>query len=107
VKSWELSNSVPTVISKDRDDEALKIVTKLHSDATDPDNEFAYREYMQIRQQYDIDKRNEVSWKEMFVKPSYRKRMFIGFTVMFASQTTGTTVISSKSISGPVKCRAD
>lgn len=98
---------MPTVISKDRDDEALKIVTELHSDSNDPDNEFAYREYMQIRQQYDIDKQNEVSWKEMLVKPSYRKRIIIGFTVMFASQTTGTTVISSRSIQALSKCSTD
>jgi len=86
------------VISKDRDEEAIKIVNKLHRDEDDPENTFANREYMQIRMQYDLDKQNEVSWKEMFVKPSYRKRVIIGFTVMFASQTTGTTVISSKSI---------
>lgn len=86
------------MISKDRDDEALKVVHKLHRDSHDPDNAFAYREFMQIRQQYDIDKQNEVSWREMFIKPSYRKRIIIGFIVMFASQTTGTTVISSKLI---------
>jgi hypothetical protein len=74
----------------------------LHRDVDDPDNSFAYREYTQIRQQYDIDKQNEVSWKEMFVKPSYRKRIIIGFTVMFASQTTGTTVISSTYISSSI-----
>jgi MFS family permease len=84
------------VIAKGRSEEALKIVQRLHRDETDPHNVFAYREYQQIRQQYEIDKRNEVSWKEMFVRPSYRKRLIIGFTVMFASQTTGTTVINSR-----------
>jgi hypothetical protein len=84
-----------SVISRARSEEALRIVQRLHHDETDPHNIFAYREYQQIRQQYEIDKQNEISWKEMFVKPSYRKRLIIGFTVMFASQTTGTTVINS------------
>ncbi|KAK2801045.1 hypothetical protein FQN51_005609 [Onygenales sp. PD_10] len=83
------------VISKGRPEEALKIVERLHRDETDPDDVFAYREYQQIKQQFEIDKKNEVSWKEMFVKKSYRKRLIIGFMVMFASQTTGTTVINN------------
>ena len=73
----------------------MKIVERLHRDETDPGDAFAYREFRQIEQQYHIDKENEVSWKEMFSKPSYRKRLAIGFMVMFASQTTGTTVINS------------
>lgn len=86
------------MISRQRQDEALKIILRLHKDDKDPENLFAYREFEQIKQQYMIDKENEVSWKEMFVKPSYRKRLIIGFIVMFASQTTGTTVINSKCI---------
>jgi hypothetical protein len=86
-----------TVISRERPDEALRIIQRLHRDKADPDNVFAYREYQQIKQQYQIDKKNEVSWKDMFVKASYRKRVIIGVIVMFASQTTGTTVIASTS----------
>lgn len=82
-------------MSRERSEEALRIIQRLHRDESDPDNTFAYREYQQIRQQYEIDKKNEVSWKDMFVKASYRKRVIIGVIVMFASQTTGTTVIAS------------
>lgn len=85
------------MISRERAEEALKIVQRLHRDESDPDDVFAFREYQQIKQQYEIDKHNEVSWKEMFVRASYRKRMIIGAIVMFGSQTTGTTVIASKS----------
>lgn len=89
------SLTLGTVISRERADEALKIVQRLHRDETDPDDVFAFREYQQMKQQYEIDKNNEVSWKEMFMRPSYRKRVIIGAIVMFGSQTTGTTVIAS------------
>ncbi|KAK5451746.1 hypothetical protein LTS15_008006 [Exophiala xenobiotica] len=83
------------LISRGRAEEALKIVQRLHRDETDPEDVFAFREYQQIKQQYEIDKHNEVSWKEMFVRGSYRKRVIIGAIVMFGSQTTGTTVIAN------------
>lgn len=84
-----------TVISRERSDEALKIVQRLHRDETDPDDVFAFREYQQMKTQYEIDRANSVSWKEMFTRPSYRKRIIIGAIVMFGSQTTGTTVIAN------------
>ncbi|KAG0649889.1 High-affinity glucose transporter [Hyphodiscus hymeniophilus] len=90
-----LPESPRWLISKGNVDQAFNIIQRLHRDETDPNDVFAFREFEQIKEQYAIDKDNEVSWKEMFVKPSYRKRLIIGFTVMFASQTTGTTVINN------------
>lgn len=84
------------VISRDRSEEALVIVRKLHRDPNDPDDTYAFREFQQIRQQYEIDRQNAVSWAQIFARPSYRKRMIIGFIVLFGAQTTGTTVIASK-----------
>ena len=84
------------MISRHRQEEALTVIKKLHHDKNDPDSTFAVREFEQIKQQYLIDKENEVSWKDMFTRKSYRKRLIIGFIVMFASQTTGTTVINSE-----------
>lgn len=83
------------VISRDRSEEALAIVKRLHRDPNDLDDSFAVREFQQIRQQFEIDRLSAVSWKQMFTKPSYRKRMIIGFIVLFGAQTTGTTVIAS------------
>ncbi|RFU26551.1 hypothetical protein B7463_g9784, partial [Scytalidium lignicola] len=90
-----LPESPRWLISSERSEEALRIVQRLHRDETDPDDIFAFREYQQMKQQYEIDKNNKVSWKEMFVKPSFRKRVIIGAIVMFGSQTTGTTVIAN------------
>ncbi|OAA60346.1 General substrate transporter [Niveomyces insectorum RCEF 264] len=90
-----LPESPRWLISQDRDEEALAVVRKLHHDPTNPDDTFAFREYQQIRQQFEIDRRNEVSLYQLFAKPSYRKRMIIGFIVLFGAQTTGTTVIAN------------
>ncbi|KAL1849896.1 hypothetical protein VTK73DRAFT_9790 [Phialemonium thermophilum] len=90
-----LPESPRWLISQDRSEEALAVVRKLHHDPQNPDDTFAFREYQQIRQQYEIDRRNEVSWIQLFAKPSYRKRMIIGFIVLFGAQTTGTTVIAN------------
>ena len=62
----------------------------------DPDDLFAFREFQQIKQQFEIDRLSAVSWWQLFAKPSYRKRMIIGFIVLFGSQTTATTVIASE-----------
>jgi hypothetical protein len=93
-----LPESPRWLISRQRQEEALTVIQKLHRDKDDPDNTFAIREFEQIKQQYMIDRENEVSWLNMFTKKSYRKRLIIGFIVMFASQTTGTTVINSKTL---------
>ena len=71
------------------------IVRRLHHDPKDPDDSYAVREYHQILQQHEIDRKFNVSWYELFAKPSYRRRMIIGFIVLFGAQTTGTTVIAS------------
>lgn len=45
----------------------------------------------QIKQQYLIEKINELSWKDVFVKSSYRKPVITEAIVMFGSQTSVTT----------------
>jgi sugar porter (SP) family MFS transporter len=82
------------LISQDRRDEALAIVQRLHADKNG-DNSFALREFKQIESQFEIDNAKHVSYKDMLIKRSYRKRAIIGFAVMFAPQTTGTTVINN------------
>ncbi|CAK7267422.1 hypothetical protein SEPCBS119000_002538 [Sporothrix epigloea] len=90
-----LPESPRWLISRDRAEEALAIVRRLHHNPEDPDDTYAVREYHQILQQHEIDRKFNVSWYELFAKPSYRKRMIIGFVVLFGAQTTGTTVIAN------------
>ncbi|CAK7210027.1 hypothetical protein SCUCBS95973_000653 [Sporothrix curviconia] len=90
-----LPESPRWLVAQDRAEEALAIVRRLHQHPKDPDDAYAVREYHQILQQHDIDRKFNVSWYELFAKPSYRKRMAIGFIVLFGAQTTGTTVIAN------------
>lgn len=85
------------MINKDRHDDALKSLVRLHRSKADPDNVFAHREYLQIKEQHDEDERNQVTWSQMWTVPSYRRRSAVGFFIMFASQLTATLLVSGKS----------
>lgn len=86
-------------MERDRGEECLAVLRKIHADASDPDGEFAQLEYNQIRQQITYEKGLPSSWASIFKIPSYRKRLFVGFGCMFFAQCTGTQVINSKSSS--------
>ena len=74
----------------------MRVLTRLHRNKDDPDNTFAHREYLQIKEQHDEDEGNKVTWKDMFIIPSYRKRTLVAAFIMFASQLTATLVVSGK-----------
>lgn len=83
-------------MERDRGEECLAVLHKIHADASDPGGEFAQREYDQIRNQITYEKGLPSSWGSIFTIPSYRKRLFVGFGCMFFAQCTGTQVINSK-----------
>ncbi|KAK6373981.1 hypothetical protein LTS17_007951 [Exophiala oligosperma] len=89
-----LPESPRWLINKDRHDDALKSLVRLHRSKADPDNVFAHREYLQIKEQHDEDERNQVTWSQMWTVPSYRRRSAVGFFIMFASQLTATLLVS-------------
>jgi hypothetical protein len=63
------------LVMKDREEEAQTILYHLHSDASDPDHEFASAEMYQIKKQLHIDRTLDNGWVHLFKKPSYRKRV--------------------------------
>ncbi|ORY03954.1 MFS transporter [Clohesyomyces aquaticus] len=83
------------LIMKDRIDEARTILDRLHSDPSDPDNEYARSEFYQIQKQVAIDKMLGSSWVAMFKKPSYRKRAFLAIGLTFFIQCSGVLVINN------------
>lgn len=82
------------MVGQDRPDDAIRVLIRLHRNKDDPDHTFAHREYLQIKEQHDEDESNRVTWTQMVTVPSYRRRTAIAVFVMFASQFTGTLVVS-------------
>ncbi|TKA52875.1 hypothetical protein B0A49_11489 [Cryomyces minteri] len=84
------------LLTRDRRDEAWAIVSRLHGDPTNEDSRlYAREEFYQMTQQVQAD---AIAWaqggnKQLFTKPSYRKRMWMGFFIQYAAQSTGAQVI--------------
>jgi hypothetical protein len=80
---------------QDRIDEARVILDKLHSDPSDPNNEYARSEFYQIQKQIAIDRTLDSSWVTMFRRPSYRKRALYAMGTTFFIQCSGVLVINN------------
>jgi MFS family permease len=84
------------LLSKGRNEEAWAIVNRLHSSPSDPNNEFAKREFYQMSKQIEFERTMKTSYIEIFRKPSYRKRAFITMWYTFSLMSSGVLVINSK-----------
>lgn len=80
---------------QDRTEEARIVLDRLHSDPSDPENEYARSEFYQIQKQITIDRTLDSSWITMFKRPSYRKRAFIAMGTTFFIQCSGVLVINN------------
>jgi hypothetical protein len=81
-------------------DEAWSVVSRLHGgDRSEEREQFARDEFHQMTQQVRSD---NAAWiaggghRQIFTKPSYRKRMWMGFFIQYAAQSTGAQVIYGK-----------
>lgn len=90
-----LPESPRYLLMKGRNDEAWKVVEKLHKDPNDPGDEFARGEFYQMKQQAAYDKTVPSTWYEMFRRPSYRKRAMFAMLYTFLDQSTGVLVINN------------
>ena len=84
-----LPESPRWLVSKERYEEAHRVIKKLHSDiATEED--FSEREFKQIKQQIDYERDVAIkSWSYLFTKASNRRRLFLGIMLQVFLQTTG------------------
>ncbi|KAF8444568.1 general substrate transporter [Boletus edulis BED1] len=90
------------LLMRGRHAESWDIVSKLHVDTHDlasPESErydFAQREFHQMVKQVEMDSQ---AWaagggiRQIFTRPSYRKRMWMGFFTQYAAQATGGMVV--------------
>ncbi|KAH7928789.1 general substrate transporter [Leucogyrophana mollusca] len=84
--------------------ESWAIVSKLHIDTTidSEKSSFAQQEFHQMATQVDMDSQ---AWatgggmRQILTKPSYRKRMWMGFFTQYAAQATGSLVVYSYLVS--------
>lgn len=80
---------------QNRPEEAHQILIKLHTNKNDPNHELAEAEFYQINRQIAIDRTLSSSWKDMFMKPSYRKRSLLAIGTTAIIQCSGVLVINN------------
>ncbi|KAK5322079.1 hypothetical protein LTR93_006317 [Exophiala xenobiotica] len=84
---------------RDRHDDAYRAIEYLHGDPSDPQQSLAKREYEAVRKQIELDcVKGNGSYKELFTNPANRKRVSIGFLLLFGAQCTATIVIANYGI---------
>lgn len=83
------------LLMKGRTEEAWRIVSDLHSHPDDPDEEYARGEFYQMQKQAAMDRTLNPTWKQMFVKPSYRKRAVMGIVFAFIGQSTAILAVNN------------
>jgi hypothetical protein len=90
-----LPESPRYLVSKDRPEEALAILKRLHASTSRSDH-FAEVEYYQICKQIEVDSTHKMSYMEIFKHPTMRKRAFITMCLTWCMLGSGVLVINSE-----------
>lgn len=72
-------------MEKERDDEAYAVLKRLHGGAG-TDESFFKAEFAQMRDQLRFENSVKVGFKELFTKPSNRKRLILAVLVQVFTQ---------------------
>ncbi|OAL20288.1 hypothetical protein AYO22_09000 [Fonsecaea multimorphosa] len=83
------------LLLKGRAEEAWQIVSRLHHNPRDENQEYIKEEFYQMRTQLELDRTLNCSWFQLFAKPSYRKRMLMASLVTFLGQSTAVLVAAA------------
>jgi hypothetical protein len=81
--SFFVPESPRFLVYKDRSDEALAVLEKMHHDPNQPDDDFYLREFHQIKAQIQLEREQTLGLSAILSKPSYRKRflLVLGYAV--------------------------
>lgn len=88
------------LLSQGRDDEAWETTKRLHRSKSDPGDTYANAEFRQMREQIQFERRQDATTtlgqaKLAWSKPSFRKRLYLGFLVQAGNQFTGALVVNN------------
>jgi MFS family permease len=83
------------LLMKGRVDEARDVILKLHTSKDDPEQKFAQEEFHQMQAQSNLEKTLDSSWRALFQRRSYRKRLLIASGFGFIGQSTAVLVINN------------
>ena len=78
-----------------KEEKAWKVISDLHADPSDPDNDYAKSEFYQMSHQATLDRTLNPSWKQLLTKPSYRKRVVLGTGTQQSSAISAPFLVSS------------
>ncbi|ORY75313.1 putative high-affinity hexose transporter [Leucosporidium creatinivorum] len=86
-----LPESPRWLVQRGREEQAIKVLNRLHrSQGAD----FVQAEFLEIKAQLDAEKHHEEpSWKEIWTRKSYRKRIFLSCLLQWLAQLTGINCI--------------
>jgi len=72
----------------------MVVLERLHRTADDTEGKAAHIEFLQIKQQVELESRDNVgNLISMFKRPNIRKRLLLGFFLQCLAQSTGVLVV--------------
>lgn len=83
------------LLLKGESEKAWQVLSHIHFDPTDLNQEFVKEEFYQMRTQIEFDRTLDSSWLHLFQKPSYRKRTGMACLVTFLGQSTAVLVAAA------------
>lgn len=90
-----LPESPRWLVEHGRQEEAGKILDRIHRTSADPDGKIAHAEIVQISAQVEADKSSPSSWFHILSTKSLRKRFICTLLVWTMGQSTGITVLAN------------
>ena len=91
------------LISKGKLDEARTVLRRLRQSPDDPSDLVAKEEFYQISEQLKLDDAKlratgKSIWTVVWSKPSYRKRMLMGFLIQWGAEFSGPLIINNYAV---------
>ncbi|KAJ5806044.1 uncharacterized protein N7503_003646 [Penicillium pulvis] len=92
---WFLNESPRWLMEKDRHDEALATLQRLHGDGTPEKEQYIELEFQEIREAIDAERAStKITWTSILTKPSWRRRLILGCAVQAFGPLSGINVIN-------------